>query len=60
MIAVKRIKSCFHKEGEAREKVWGTSLLPQIVLICLVKPISSGSSLRYDNNFLQRSVTLFL
>ena len=38
---VKRIKSYFHELRELWKKVWGTSLLPQVLLISSIKRISS-------------------
>ena len=38
---VKRIKSYFHELRELWKKVRGTFLLPQVVLISSIKPISS-------------------
>ena len=42
---VKRINSYFRELGELWKKVWGTSLLPKVVLISSIKPISSCISL---------------
>ena len=36
----------FREYGELWKKVWGTSLLPQVVLIYSIKPILSCISLR--------------
>ena len=43
---VKRIKSNFRKKEELGKKVWDTTLLPKVVLIPSIKPISSSISLR--------------
>ena len=52
---VKRIKTYFREEEKLlQKKVWGTVLLPQIV-IPLIKPISSSISL-IDQNKLKLQV----
>ena len=43
---VNRITLCIREEGELRKKVWGTSLLPQVVLASSLKSISSSIPLR--------------
>ena len=48
---VKPIKSYFRELRELWKKVWGTSLLPQVVLISSIKPISRGISLMSDESF---------
>ena len=42
--SVKRIKSIFteKRKSETTNKVWSTSLLRELVLVSLIKPISSG------------------
>ena len=51
---VKRIKSYFGRIRKLQKKVWSTSLLPQVVLISSIKPISSSMFLHGNPNFSQR------
>ena len=39
----------FREEGELWKEVWGTSLLPQVVIIFSIKPISNIISLDKEN-----------
>ena len=36
-------------KGNCKKKVWDNSLLPQVILISSIKPISSSTSLRMDS-----------
>ena len=41
---VTQIKTYFCEERVLSKKVWGTSLLPQVILVFSIKPISSSIS----------------
>ena len=56
---VKRIKSYFRELRKLWEKVWGSFLLPQVVLISSIKPNLSNISRRlFASNY--RDLNIFL